>query len=477
MTHSLNALLLDSDDPRPLAEQIFVALSQRIVSRLVAPGTRLPATRNLAKELGVSRSTVVQSYEQLAAEGYVKSRQGSGYFACDVGDADALYALYPRRKSEPDRNSAAEPVAKASFPGVPDMTLFPHAAWAKHVARTARQTAEAMRGSTERFGHRRLREAVASHLSAWRGIDASADQIVITAGAGDALELCLRSLTGERRVIAMENPTYPPLFNMAKAMNLDIRWMAVDEAGAIPPKSTARPVATVLTPSYQFPLGGVMPRSERLAFLEQAERDGGWIIEDDFDSEFRYAGRPVPALASLDGSQRVIYVGSFSKIFSSGLRIGFIVAPVSLIPRFKEMLSRFGQRASIMSQLPIASFIEDGSFHRHIRRMRRTYGERRQVFVDAFRAGLPPSVTFTDHRAGMQIALRFPDDWRDGDIANRAQATGLTCLPLSTFCYEAPVRSGLLVGFSTIVPDEAHEPLAKLIEILRDYGSQHVAPS
>ena len=380
---SIDALMLDAEDQRPLVQQIFAALSQRIVARAIAPGTRLPATRSLAKELGVSRSTVVQAYEQLAAEGYVKPRPGSGYFACDVGDAETLYALsrpHPFNPTESLVDEAA--MAKPDFPGIPDMRLFPHAARAKHVARTARLSAASMRGSVERFGLRRLREAVATHLSAWRSVDASADQIIITAGAGDALELCLRSLTWDRRAIALENPTYPPLFNMATGMELELHWMEVGEAGALLPEKAARPVVTVLTPSYQFPLGDAMPRSQRLAFLERAECDDGWIIEDDFDSEFRYAGRPIPALASLDPGQRVVYADSFLKIFSSALRIGFVVVPHSLIPVFKETLTRFGQRASIVSQWPIATFIEDGSFHRNIRRMRRIYGERRQVFVD-----------------------------------------------------------------------------------------------
>ncbi len=482
--HSINALILDAEDQRPLVQQIFVALSQRIAARTIAPGTRLPATRNLAKELGVSRSTVVQAYEQLAAEGYVRPRPGSGYFACDVGDAEALYALSQPHPPNPSGVGVEEAVlaAKPDFPGIPDMRLFPHAAWAKHVVRTARQSAASMRGSVERFGLRRLREAVATHLSAWRGVDASADQIIITAGAGDALDLCLRSLTRDRRAIALENPTYPPLFNMATGMELELHWMEVGEAGALLPETAAGPVVTVLTPSYQFPLGGAMPRSQRLAFLERAERDEGWIIEDDFDSEFRYAGRPIPALASLDPGQRVIYVGSFSKIFSSGLRIGFIVVPHSLIPVFKETLARFGQRASLVSQWPIAAFIEDGSFHRHIRRMRRIYGERRQVFVDAYRAGLPSQVTFTDHRAGMQIALRFPPGSDDRELAERAAGTGLTCLPLSGFYHKAPVRSGLLVGFSTIAPEEALRPLADLMNILTDYrpvrgSQQQLSPS
>jgi len=456
------ALLLTSDDSRPLVGQIFTALSRQIASGRIAPGTRLPASRVLASELGVSRSTVVSAYDQLTAEGYLRARHGSGHYVCDVGDADALYALSPSR-AVADVAPLARGGGRPLSPGIPDMRLFPHAAWARHVARTARQSAEALLETEDRRGLPRLRAAIATHLSAWRGIDASAERIIITAGAGDALELALRSLTQERRDVALENPTYPPLYRTAANMGLRLHWMNVGEAGVALPDRSARPVVTVLTPSYQFPLGGAMPRSQRLAFLERAERDAGWIVEDDFDSEFRYAGRPIPALASLDPNQRVIYVGSFSKIFSSGLRIGYMVLPESLLPLFDDTLLHYGQRASVAPQWPLASFIEDGSFHRHIRRMRRIYGERRQAVVDVLRDRLRPPVWFDDHRAGMQIALRFPHGWDDRALSAELARAGIACLPLSVFYHRMPAEPGLLIGFSTVTPEEAHQRLDRLI--------------
>ncbi len=463
---SIPALILDPDNRQPLVQQIYTALSQQIRSRVITPLTRLPATRNLAKELGVSRSTVVQAYEQLAAEGFVEARQGSGYFACDVGDVEELYAPSRPGFAPLDRLVYEAALEHHQFPGLPDMRLFPHAAWAKHVARSARQSAQSMLSTGDRFGLTRLRSAIAHHLSTWRGVDAAPEQIVITAGAADALEIALRTLACRPSSIALENPTYPPLYRMADNMGLHPVWMEIGQAGAELPAAGSRPAVTVLTPSYQFPLGGAMTRSRRLAFLERAEMDDGWIIEDDFDSEFRYAGRPIPALASLDRSQRVIYIGSFSKIFSSSLRIGYMVVPQHLLPEFRRTITEFGQRASVVPQWPIATFIEDGSFHRHIRRMRRIYGERRQVFVDRLREDLPPSVGFVDHRAGMQIALHFPAHWDDRFISEEAAASGVNCLPLSSFYHQSPVRSGLLIGFSTVAPAEADRPIDALLSIL-----------
>jgi GntR family transcriptional regulator/MocR family aminotransferase len=468
-------MILEPNDTRPLVQQIFAALALQIVSQEVLPGTRLPASRNLAEELGVSRSTVVAAYEQLSAEGYARSQPGSGHYVCDVGDAGSLYALsqpQPTLKSEPQQLAhSAHPLP--FVPGVPDMRLFPHAAWAKHVTKTARKSAESLLGTGERFGLRHLRAAIATHLATWRGIDVSARQIVITAGAGDALEMALRVLTRERRAVALENPTYPPLFRIATNMGLKMLWLAVGTDGAELPAEAAKPQVTVLTPSYQFPLGGAMPRNQRLAFLERAERDNSWIIEDDFDSEFRYAGRPIPALASLDRNQRVIYVGSFSKIFSSGLRIGYMVAPISLVPAFEEALGHYGQRASLAPQWPIASFIEDGSFHRHIRRMRRIYGERRHAFVEMLRCNLPPPVYFDDHRAGMQIALRFPEHWNDKLLSDRALREGIFCPPLSAFYPEGRAQSGLLTGFAAFAPEEVREPLRNLTALIERYGRDH----
>ena len=462
------ALMLMPDDRRPLVEQIFAALSQHIASGKIAPGTRLPASRALAGELGVSRSTVVSAYDQLTAEGYLSAQRGSGHYVCDVGDADALYALAPSPPA-PFIAGWGRNAGIAASPGIPDMRLFPYAAWARHVARTARQSAESLLETEDRRGLPRLRAAIAMHLAAWRGIDASAERIVITAGAGDALELALRTLTRQRREVALENPTYPPLHRMAENMGLTLHWMNIGGAGAALPDASARPVVTVLTPSYQFPLGGAMPRSQRLAFLERAERDDGWIIEDDFDSEFRYAGRPIPALASLDLNHRVIYVGSFSKIFSSGLRIGYMVLPETLLPSFSETLQQFGQRASVAPQWPLASFIEDGSFHRHIRRMRRIYGERRQGLVDLLRDRLRPPIRFDDHKAGMQIALRFPKGWDDRVLSSELNRDGIACLPLSAFYHRAPAETGLLIGFSTVTPDEAHQRVDRLIAVIERY--------
>lgn len=451
----ISALILDPEDPHPLVRQIYGALAKRIASGLIRPHARLPATRNLAKDLGVSRSTVVQAYEQLAAEGFAESRPGSGFFACDVGDVEAHCHPPQRETARVQQPVVLAPTGEGEFPGLPDMRLFPHAAWAKHVSRTARQSAQSMLSTADPFGLDRLRTAIAGHLSVWRGIEATPEQIIITAGASDGLELVLRTLAKDGRGVALENPTYLPLYAMVVGMQLDPIWMEVGETGAVLPHQGIRPSVTVLTPSYQFPLGGAMPRNRRLAFLERASEDNGWIVEDDFDSEFRYAGRPIPALASLDRNQRVIYIGSLSKVFSSRLRIGYAVIPENLLPAFRQTIRRYGQRASIAPQWPIATFIEDGSFHRHIRRMRRIYGERRQAFIDRFRRDLPAEVTFVDHRAGMQIALHLPTAWDDCAISREAVRRGVNCLPLSSFFLKRPARSGLLVGFTTVPQEDA----------------------
>ncbi|GKX32538.1 MAG: GntR family transcriptional regulator [Rhizobiaceae bacterium MnEN-MB40S] len=453
----------------PLFEQVYESLGRQIMSGEMASGARLPPSRELARELGVSRSTIVAAYDQLAAEGYIRARQGSGYYVCDIEPVrppDAHGQVLPAFRPEPAQSRPLHP--RPFTPGVPDMRLFPHAKWARHLSRTAKQSAEAMLAEEDGFGHPRLRAAIAGHLASWRGIPADPERILITAGAGDALDLSLRVLASTGDGIGLERPGYRPMLNLAQLYNLRPEWLDVEEEGAALPGEEAGVKTIILTPSHQFPLGGAMSTGRRLAFLQYAARNDSVVIEDDFDSEFRFAGRPIPAMASLDDGRRVVYVGSFSKIFSSGLKIGFMVLPEHLVGDFNTALRKYGSRASVAPQLPLATFIEEGEFHRHIRRMRRIYGERREAFVGMLHRELGNAARFSDNPAGMQIALELADGVDDVRLSKAALAAGVACSPLSTY-YDGPRRKkGLLTGFSAFSPEEMEEPLKRLAALIRD---------
>lgn len=463
------SLSVDSNAPEPLFQQIYEGLSQLIIAGKLQSGARLPATRTFAGELGVSRSTVVTAYDQLVAEGYGEARAGAGIFVCDVG---AFTAIGKPQKSIISKPSPPSPKRSRYFePGKPDMRLFPYEAWGRHVSRSARSATREIITTSDDFGHMRLRQAIASHLSEWRGIEAAPEQILVTAGAGNALEIAMRALSKPGQVIALEDPGYAPMRHVALSLGLSPLWMKVGEQGAECPENfETAPTLTILTPSHQFPLGGAMPTGQRNRFLAFAEETGGWIIEDDFDSEFRYAGRPIPALAAIDHIQRVIYIGTFSKIFSSGLRIGYMVVPEQLLSVFGQILQDFGVATSIAPQLPLATFMEDGEFHRHIRRMRRIYGARQRAFIELLYSELGQIASYKNHLAGMKIALELPKNTDDVAISREAEVQDIICPPLSEFYASKRGQPGLLMGYSSISPEEMLAPLQILAEIIRKHG-------
>lgn len=426
----------------PLFQQVYGRFRDRIIAGDIAPGDRLPASRALAEQLGVSRATVVAAYEQLSAEGFVEGRRGSGLYVCAIGEVER-----PVRTFQPKAAPlASTPLQAQPFePGRPDMRLFPYRQWARAMGRAARNSPEALVTSAHRFGDPVLRQALANHLAEWRGITARADQILITAGSGDALEICIRALGAAGDGVALEDPGYLPIRRFVESLGLHPVWMPVGEAGAALPDASAR--IAMLTPSCQFPLGGAMPTAQRIAFLNWADAHESWIIEDDYDSEYRYAGRPIPALASLDRAGRSLYIGSFSKVFSDALRLGYLVIPEPLIDRFTETLRRFGVKASVAAQRALGTFIDDGEFYRHIRRTRRIYGERRATFLGLIGEKFGADAEYSDHQAGMQIALRLPNIADDIALADAAVAAGVRCMPLSGFSAMGTGPKGLLLGF------------------------------
>jgi GntR family transcriptional regulator / MocR family aminotransferase len=464
----LLSLNLDRHSARPLFQQIYEQLRDRIVAGDLKTENRLPPSRALAIELGVSRSTTVAAYEQLSAEGFITGRQGSGYYPSRLAEADLPKRTTPRTESRlPGRPGRALPL----YPGLPDMRLFPFRQWNRAIARVARSEPEAMVIGDGLFGDRRLRRAIAAHIHDWRGVSASEEQIVVTAGSADALEICVRALMRKEDCIALEDPGFERLRHFTDSLGLATVWLDVDADGArLPNPTPAQPRLAVLTPSHQFPMGGVMSANRRVEYLNWATRNDSYVIEDDYDSEFRYARRPIPALASVDTSGHVLYVGSFSKVFTAGVRLGYLVVPENLIETFARCVAHFGARASISAQRPLAHFIEDGEFLRHIRRMRRIYAERHQALIEALSAHLPPSCRFDNHHAGMQVTVLLPEDTDDRAVCEQARRQGLSLLPLSPHYAGSRPRSGLVLGFAAYSPEEITTAVHHLAGCLRDFG-------
>jgi GntR family transcriptional regulator/MocR family aminotransferase len=463
------AFTLSRDSGIPLFTQVSDLVRQGIVDGELQQDYRLPPSRSLAIELGVSRTTVVVAYDQLAAEGYIEGRRGSGFFVCPTGQIELN-----RNNSKPVAAKSVASVSPGSrkqvHPGFPDLRLFPYRQWARCLSRVARLTPEALVIADDSFGDIQLRQSIARYLSDWRGLQTSAEQILITAGSIDALEICVRTLAGSGEYVGLENPGYQPLRNIVQSLGMKPVWLSMGDRGIEVPKlkkSEVTPSLTILTPSHQFPLGGAMSPLRRTEFLHWAEQTDSWIIEDDYDSEFRYAGSPIQALAGFDNTGRTIYVGTFSKIFSVGLRLGFLVAPLSLVPKFSKTLEGFGVKAATTSQRALASFMDSGEFYRHIRRVRRIYAERRKFLLNILQEKLGDIVTFDDHAAGMQLLARLPAGYDDQAIAEAAGREGVVTSSLSAHYAQGEAQNGLLLGFCGFTEAEIESNISIIEKIIK----------
>ncbi|KIC32652.1 MocR-like pyridoxine biosynthesis transcription factor PdxR [Leisingera sp. ANG-S5] len=451
----LSGMISDSK-AGPLYQQIVAALRRRISEGSLGLGTRLPSSRALAQDLGVARSTVVTAYDQLVAEGFAETRQGSGIFVCDVAP------IRPPEAAAQPAAAVPPPVPGLLLPGAPDPDVFPARPWARCVSRVARMAPMSLSHQEDAFGDPELRREIAAYAARWRGIECSAEQVLVTSGAREALELTMEFLV-EGEDIALEAPGFTPTQRFAQARGWRVHWLRTGARGAEVPQQMAK--VTLLTPSHQFPLGGTLPVPQRQAFLQAAKARDGWIIEDDFDSEFRYGGQPVPAMAALDGEGRCIYVGTFSKTFSHALRLGYAILPSALVPQFRAQFIHPSAGAAITAQRPLAEFMASGQYDRHIRRARRLYAERYAAAAEAL-AEWPESLGyFHRHNAGMQIAFHLKESQNDTEICRRTAEAGYGVRPLSPHDPECAAQ-GLLIGFCQSPADDLPGQVAGLRRIV-----------
>lgn len=461
---ALLGLSLDRNGAQPLHLQLAEALRRLILIGRAAPGARLPASRQLARDLSVSRQTALTALEQLLAEGYLETRPGAGTYV-----ARDLPHLAPPEAPAPAGPAPQGPAPLRPFhPASPDMALFPHAAWARHLDRAWRRPGPELLGAADPLGWPGLRAAIAAHLAAWRGIGCAAGQVAITSGATETFELLSRVLFGPGEAVLIEQPGYAPMRAALARAGLRMLSMPVDEDGALLPEAVAARGA-IVTPSRHYPLGVTMPLARRLALLDWARGDGAWVIEDDYDSEFRYTGAPLPALASLD-AERVIYVGSFSKLLSPALRLGYVVLPSALLPAFRAAVAETGPRASLIPQPALAGFMESGEFATHLRRMRRTYAQRQAVLRAALARHLPDHLIAPADPSGMHLVCRpgpALQDVPDTEIAARAEAAGLTVRALSAYWPGGGGPQGLVLGYAGFAPEVLEVAVARLAAVLR----------
>jgi GntR family transcriptional regulator/MocR family aminotransferase len=462
---------LDLGSGIPLHRQIYDSLRDAIRSGRLPAGAAIPASRVLAQELAVSRNTTAAALAQLRAEGYLDVRPRSGTrvgrllpdtLLTAPGERARGTAAAPRHPalSRHGARLAALHPSTTSSPrpfryGVPALDAFPWHLWARLTSRRLRQSAAALTGYAGGTGFAPLREAIAGYVKAARGALCTPDQVIITNGAQQGLDLVARLLVDEGDPVWVENPGYPSARAAFAAVGAQIVSVPLDREG-LDVRAGARraPRARLVytTPSRQYPVGVTMSAARRFELLRWAARADAWVVEDDYDSEFRYVSRPLACLQGLDDSGRVLYVGTFSKTLFPGLRLGYVIAPPALVPAFATARAVADWHSPAVEQAVLADFIRDGHFARHIRRMRVLYLARRDALLAAL-AGLGPNaLEVADAGGGMQLLGWLPRGVNDRHVASLALAAGLEVAPLSAFA-TGPLRcGGLVLGYTEFTP-------------------------
>ncbi|MEO7794353.1 MAG: PLP-dependent aminotransferase family protein, partial [Thermoanaerobaculia bacterium] len=445
-----------------------------------------PSTRALAAEIGVSRLPVVLAFELLVAEGFCEGRTGSGTFVAAAIRPRARPghpAAGERGAVSKGRRSVSRSTTRLIRPPAPWLLQpgafrlgdaafdhFPLTTWKGLAAQqTRRLTAPDLRYA-DSMGHLPLREAIAGYLGAMRGVRCEASQIVVTSGSQQALWIAARCLLDPGAAAWIEEPGYWGVRDVLRSVGAEIVPVPVDEEGLQVDRGIARSPsarAAFVTPSHQFPLGATLSATRRLQLLEWARRRGSWIVEDDYDSEYRHDGQPVAALHSLDQEERVVYIGTFSKVLFGALRLGYLVLPPDLVPAFVAVRRSIDLTPATFPQAVLAAFVREGHFARHLRRMRALYRERRDALVEALHAEIGPEARVRGESAGMHLVLELPRGTNDRQFAVLAADHGLSTMPLS-FCRTGPGGTpGLILGYGGTEADSLRSAARHLAELLK----------
>jgi GntR family transcriptional regulator/MocR family aminotransferase len=477
---NLDVLALDRSSAMPLHRQLYNLLRNLIHDGSLRAGTALPSSRMLAKDLDLGRNTVVAAFDQLVAEGYLLSRAGARATVVDLAlprPTARLPAAAPKAKVFSRRGDimVAQPshrgaTGQVSFhPGLPDAQAFPFGALSRFLARRARSAGGELFGSHSVLGYPSLRSAIASYLSAARGVRCRPQQVVVTTGAQAALDILARLLIDPGDAVWMEEPGYlgaQAAFASAGALlsPLHVRgshWDFGSPAGFAPR-------LIYLTPSCHHPMGATMRMEQRLQILEIATTKGAWIIEDDFDSEYRIQGQPVPAMQGFDRSEQVIYLGTFAKTLFPALRLGFMVVPEAMADGIQAALSVTGQFAPLLLQAALSDFMVSGQMARHLRRTRRLYAARRQVFSQQCKELLGEWLTLVSAEAGMQMVGLLRPDFDDAEVALAAAEKGISVAPLSIHYRHGAKQRGLVMGYAGTPETAMRRRLMRLHDVLRN---------
>ena len=473
-------------DSQEMWRWLYTELRSAIIDGRLKLGARLPSTRNLAAQYGLARGTVVAAFRQLRAEGYVSSEVSAGTF---VVPAPGWEITSPTRQKSSRQVISRATIAKRSQSLLkttfvlpmsysigkafrcyePAIDLFPVELWARIAARVYRKAPRSLYGQGDAGGYPPLRRAIAEYVGYSRGVRCSAEQIIVTSGAQQALDLLARVLLDPGDEVWMEDPGYPgasQAFQSAGAsvIPIPVHGDGIDVAGAIKSSPAARLV--YVTPANQFPLGTVMSAERRVALLSWAARAGAWIIEDEYDAEYRYSGKPIASLHSLDISGSVIYVGTFTKMLFNALRIGFIVVPERLVEAFRIARSFMDRHAPTLDQAVLTEFINEGHFGHHVRKMRQVYSERSQLLTEEANRRLSGLLDVEHAQSGMCTVAWIKTPVTEMVLTRRAEHLGLEVSPISSFVSKYEQKPALMLGFAGCDASEIKRGVSVLEAVL-----------
>jgi GntR family transcriptional regulator/MocR family aminotransferase len=484
---TLSFVTLDRAGRSPLHRQLYREIRRGVLHGTLHPGARIPPTRVLAEDLGVSRNTVTSAVEQLTAEGFLEARVGDGTYVCQQLPDYLAPRVERGAETEPSAEAQATIPERVHFwdhledwemspdrhtmlfrPGAPDLTLFPWKQWEDARARAMRRRGPDLLHYNSPEGLLDLRELLAGHLSETRSLQCDASQIVMCGGSQQGLDLAARVMLDPGDRVAWEDPGYACVARVWRSYRFEMIPFPVDGEGVVPqelpPPQTPRLI--YVTPSCQYPTGVPMSLRRRLELLAYARRVGAWIIEDDYDGEFRYSGRPVSSLQGLDGGQRVIYLGTFSKTLHPALRIGYIVLPKPLVPAFRKAKAYTDMMSPYLDQAALTEFLSEGLWHKHMRRMTAVYGKRRKAMIEALRQ-YPSLFQFEDYGNGMILSVRFPAGTDDRAVEQCARARGMMVKALSRYYTRQQPCPGLVLGFTAFPEEQLRNGVNHLAEIAK----------
>ncbi|OUR76166.1 hypothetical protein A9Q83_15250 [Alphaproteobacteria bacterium 46_93_T64] len=480
----LASLSLDSSETSPLHRQLFLKLRDSILQGVIKPGTRLPSSRLLANDLRVSRNTVLTAFDQLMAEGYITSRVGAGSYISDHLPDELLQrkkhdakAPAPVRKIRLSRQAEAlrhtgniKPYHQGPFsPGKPELDLFPFEDWARLLGRHWRKPKKEYLSGNPIGGATVLREALAEHLGQTRAVNCTPEQVIVLSGSQQAIHLVIRAFAEIGDPILMEDPGYPGTRNSILAAGAHPIPVPVDDEGfslkdAIRLAPDAR--LACLSPSHQYPLGPTMSLRRRLDLLEWAKTKDRFLLEDDYDSEYRYTGRPLSSLQGLDTDNRVLYVGSMSKVMFSGLRIGYLVVPPELVDVFLALRRDVDGHSPAVAEAALAEFISEGYLSAHIRRMRLLYQKRQSCLIALLHEKCSEFLQVEAQECGMHLVAFLNPEISDKQIEQTCRKEGMMLRALSSFYEGADLQNALIIGFAGTPEKEMPQLVDKLALIL-----------